>query len=81
MVHYHVEDDSHPASVDFLDQLQGVAHHPVFGRDVGVVRNVVAEISLRRGKEWGNLNCLESQILNVIQFLDNALQVADAVAV
>ncbi len=81
MVHYHVEYDFHPAAMGFFDQLQCVIHRPVFGSDVGVVGNVVAEIRLRGSEERGNPNCLEAQVADVVQFLEDALQVADPVRV
>jgi hypothetical protein len=57
--------------VEFVNQLQGVIHDAVFGGYVSVDVDVVAEISLGRGKERGKPKRLESPSVNVIQFLEN----------
>ena len=72
MVHHHVEDDFHSPLVDFINQLKRIVRCLVFGSDVSVAADVVTGISLRRGKERGNPQRLESQFVDVIQFLDNA---------
>ncbi|MBV6467903.1 MAG: hypothetical protein PGMFKBFP_03276 [Anaerolineales bacterium] len=81
VIHHHVEDDPHPAFVDFFDEFQRVVERSVFGGDVSVVGNVVAEVALRRREERREPDGLETQLLDVIQFLNHAAQVADAVAV
>ena len=76
-----VKDDAHAALVDFIDQLKGIIHRAKFRRDVLVIGNVVPKIRLRRGEEGRAPNGLESQVSNVIQLLNDALNVAYAVAI
>ena len=61
--------------------LQGVAERPVFGGNRLIVGDIIPKVRLRRGEEGGNPDRFESQIPDVIQFLDNALNVADPVAI
>lgn len=72
MVHDHVKDNFHAALMNFVNELQGVIHRAVFGSDVSVAADVVASISLRRGKERRDPDRFESQLMDVIQLLDNA---------
>src|SRR6266540_2726528 len=81
VVHHHVKDNSQAASMDLFDQLQNIIHAAVFGSDVSVVRNIVTEISLRGSKERRDPDGFKSQALNVVQFSDDALEVADPIPI
>ena len=81
MVHDHIENDPHPAPVDFLDQLQRVVHRPVFGGDRLIVGDIISKVRLRRSEEGRAPNGFESQLVDVIQFLEDALQVTDAIPI
>ena len=81
VVHHHIEDDFHPAFMDFFYQLQGISHRPVFGGDGLIIGDVVSEVRLRRGEEGRAPDGFKSQIADVVQLLKDALNVADAVAV
>ena len=81
MFQYTVKNDSHPASVDFLDQPHGIIHRPIFRGNGGVVRDVVTEVSLWRCKKRGDPYRFKTQPLDVIKLLEDALKVADPVSI
>src|ERR1035437_3968284 len=58
-----------------------VGQGAVLGVDILVIRDVVAEVHLRRGIAGSEPNGVDAQLLQVVQPRGNAVQVADAVAV
>jgi hypothetical protein len=81
VVQDHVEDDLHTPPVDFLDEFHRVVQAAVFGSDAAVVGDVVSEIALRARVVGREPDGFKAQVLDVVEFGDDARQIADAVAV
>jgi len=64
-----------------LEQFLEIGHGPVFRRDGVVIGNVVPVVRERAGIEGRDPDGLETEILDIVQFLDDAAQVADTVLV
>ncbi len=76
-----IENDSYVALFSFGDQAVEIRERSVHGIDVFVIRNVVAEIDLRRRETRRNPNGVDPEILQVIELGGDALEIADAVVV
>ncbi len=74
-------EDAQPACVRFLEQHLEVAQRPVRRVDVAIVGDVVAVVAQRRRIERQQPDRVDAEVLNVIELLNQALEVADAVAV
>jgi hypothetical protein len=81
VVHHHVHEDADVALFGFGDEAVEVGHGAVLGVDGFVVRDVVAEIDLRRGVAGGEPDGVDAEGFEVVEVGGDAVQVADAVAV
>ena len=81
VVHDEVDDHPDVALVALVEELVEVLHGAALGEDVGVVRDVVAPVAQRRGEERRHPQAVDTQPLQVVELLDQALEVAHAVAV
>src|SRR5690606_11144406 len=81
MIEYLVDEDAHATCVrrrdDLLEILQGAEQWI----DAAVVGNVVAEVLHRRGEEWRQPDGVDVEAGDVVDLLDDAQQIADAIAV
>lgn len=78
---YQIEQDVDAASVRLLEQTHQVAVGPVSRRDAAVVTHIVSGILEWRVEAGVDPQRVASQSRDVVQFLDDALQVPDAVTV
>ncbi len=81
VIRHEIENQLEAAFMDSPQQLVEVGQGPEDRVDVAVVGDVVAEISHGRGVEGRNPNPLDAQPGQVIQPLQDALKIADAIAV
>ena len=85
MARHEIEQEAQPAGVAGGDQRIEIGQRAVVGRDVRVIADVVAEVVLRRGIDRREPDGVHAQRRigpgQVIEAIDDAAQVADAVAV
>ncbi len=77
----HVEDDADVALFGLGDQAVEVGEGSVLGIDVAVVGDVVAEVDLGGGVHGGEPDGVDAEVLQVVEPLGDAVEVADAVTV
>ena len=81
MVEYHVEHKLDVVLFRFLDQSIDILHGAEHGIDGKVIRDVVS-IVVHRGSEKGcDPEVIYSQILQIIQFLPDSVDISDPVPV
>ena len=82
---HEVEEEAQPARVAGLDERVEVVERPVLGRDVGVVADVVPEVVERGGIHRREPDGIDAEggigPAQVVEAIEDAAQVADAVAV
>ena len=76
-----VHDQPHPAAVQLRDQLVELLERAEQRVDALVVADVVAVVGLRRGVDRREPQDVDAEVAQVVQPLQDAAQVADAVAV
>src|SRR5271166_538535 len=81
MVDYKIEDDVNVALLGLAGERVEIRQRSVHGVDVFIVRNVIAEVNLRRRKAGGNPDSVHAKVFQIIELRSNALQIADAVIV
>ncbi len=74
-------DDAQAAAMGLVEQTLEVVEGAVDGVDAGIVGDVVAVVAQRRRVERQQPEGRDAQVLQVIELLDNAGEIADAVAV
>ena len=81
VIENHVEDDADVVLLRFGDETVEVGEGAVLGVDVFVVGDVVAEVDLWRGVHGRDPDGVDAELLEVVEALGDAVEVADAVAV
>ena len=81
VVEHHVEHETDPARLRLARKLVKVRHRAEHGLHGAVVRHVVPVVVLRGREERGDPEVVDSQLLEVVQSLRYAPEVADAVPV
>ena len=81
VVEHHVEHEPDPARLRLARKLVEVRHRAEHGFHGAVVRHVVPVVVLRGREERGDPEVVDSQLLEVVQSLRYAPEVADAVPV
>ena len=81
VVHHQLGDDAQLAAVRFFEKRLEVVQRAVLRIDVRVVGDVVTIVLQRRGKERQQPDRRDAQVLDVVEPLGQAAEVADAVAV
>src|SRR5579884_737710 len=81
MIQNQVVNDANAAVRGLRYEPVEIRKHPILRIDIDVIRNVVAEIDLRRWVERRDPDGVDAKLLEVIEMLPNTVQVADAVAV
>ena len=81
VVHDEVDDHADAALVAGVEELVEVLGRAALGEDVVVVGDVVAAVAQRRGEERRHPQAVDTQPLEVVELLDQALEVAGPVAV
>jgi hypothetical protein len=76
-----VEDDPHAASPRTSDQLVELVEGAEHRLDVAVVSDVVAPITVGRGIHRARPEAVDAEPLEVVELVDHASEIADAVAV
>ena len=71
----------HPARVRAVEHLAEDVEIAVVGVDVHIVGNIIAVVGVRRREERRKPDCVNVQGFDVVQLLQHAPQIADAVAV
>ncbi len=74
-------DDAQAAPMGLVQQSLEIVDGAVNGIDAGVVGDVVAVVAQRRGIKGQQPNGRDAEVLQVIELLDDAEEIADAVAV
>ncbi len=74
-------DDLQAPPVRFLDELAEVLERAVVGMDVGVIGDVVAVVAQWRRIEGQQPDGVDAQLLDVVELLRQAGEIADAIAV
>ncbi len=81
MVDDQLGDDAQAAAVRLVDELFEVLARAVGGVDLAVVGDVVPVVLAWRGVERQQPDGVDAEVLDVVQLLDDAAEVADAVVV
>ena len=81
VVHHQVEEDAHALLMGLVQQFPEHVQVAEIRVDVFVVGDVVAVIRVGRGIDRGEPDGVRAEALDVVQLLDHAPEVADAVAV
>ena len=81
VVHDEVDDHAHAAGVGLVQELVEVLDVAELRQHRGVVADVVAAVAQRRGEERRQPQAVDAEPLQVVQLVDHAAQVADAVGV
>ncbi len=76
-----IDDHLEPESMRLREQPLEVSHRAEHGIDIAVIRHVVAEIRHRRFEERRDPDGVDAEARHVVEPVDDALQIADAVAV
>ena len=76
-----VDDDLQAQTMRLFDQAIKIRQPAENGVDIAIIGNVIAEIGHGRGEEGRQPDTVYAQRGDIVQFLDNARQVADAVAI
>src|SRR5215213_7790691 len=81
MVDDELGDHAQAAAVRFVYELAEVFARPVLRMDLAVVGDVVAVVLARRWVEWQQPDRVDPEILQIVEFLSDAAQVAGAIPV
>lgn len=81
MVQNQVEDDMDAAFVGFSEQAVKILQVPEFGIDGVVIRNIIAEVDIRRRINGGEPNAVDAELPQVVEVLDDACQITDTVRI
>jgi len=81
MVDDQIHDDFDACRMGFFQQFREVGHRPEIGMDILVIGDVVAVVDVRRSVDGVQPDEIDAQRLQIGQFFDDALQIADAVVV
>src|ERR1700728_948200 len=81
VVQDHVHDDADIALLCFSHEPVEVGHGAVLGIDPDIVRDVVAEVNLRRGVDRTEPDGVHAEGLQVVEPARNPVQVTDAVTI
>ena len=81
VVHHEVGDDPDAAAVGVLEERDEVADAPVVGMDVEEVADVVSAVAERRRVEGQHPDAVDTQPLDVVELLAQALEIPGAVIV
>ena len=80
MVDDEINDDADVALVSFVQQVLEIIHRPVFGIDTVIIDDVVSMIR-RGGVDRHEPDGIDAERFEIIQFLGDAVEIADAVVV
>ena len=81
VIQHHLGDDAHAAAMRLLQKVLKIAQRAVGGMDVVVVGDIVAVVAPGERKEGQQPDGGDAQVLQVIQFLGEAAEIAHAVVV
>src|SRR5258707_7544399 len=81
MVQHHLDDDPNPPLVGIGQKLLEVIERPVIRVNRAIVGNVVAVVREGRGKKWHHPKGIDSQLLQIVDFLREPLEIADTISV
>lgn len=81
VVQHHIDNDPHPPALCLAGEPIEVGQGPKLWVDILMIRYVVTEIDLRRRVERRNPDRADAEMLQVVEVLGDAVQIADAVAV
>ncbi len=81
MVGHEVEDQLQITAVQFRNQPIEIGEIPEYRIDVQVVRNVIAEISHRRGVDWRNPHRGDAEFNEIVQPRNDSRQIPDPIPI
>src|SRR5690348_4598342 len=81
VVRNEIEDDLQAEFMRLCEQRIEILKRAEERIDAGVIRNVVAEVRHRGDEDWRNPDRIDANLNEIRQPLDDAAQIADAVAV
>ncbi len=74
-------DDAQAAAVRLVDELAEVVQRADVGMDVGIIGDVISVVAAGRGADGQEPQCIDAQVLKVIELGGEAGEIADPVAV
>ncbi len=81
VVDYKVHDELHIALMNFGKECIKILHCSEFFHDFAVIADIIAVVIVRRIVNRAAPDCVNAERFKVIELADNALQIADSVAV
>ena len=81
VVQHIVHDDANAALVRFFDEFIKVSQRAVVGLDVSKVSRGIAMVAVCAGCNGHEPNAFDAQVLQMVQRLNKAFQIANAIAV
>jgi hypothetical protein len=81
VIHHHVHDDANISLLRFSQQPVKVGHGAIGGIDRDIIRDVVAEVDLRRGVDRTQPDGIHPKSLQVVEPAGDPVQVTDAVTI
>src|ERR1700723_974711 len=81
MIQNKIHDDADVVLLRFLREMLEVFQGSIHRVDIFVIRDVIAEIELRRWITRRNPNGIHAEVFQVIEFRGDAVEVADAIAI
>jgi hypothetical protein len=81
MIEYQLGDYPHASCMSGAKQVPELAQGVVDGIDTRIIGNIITVIPLRRRIKGEQPECSYSQLLQVIQLANQALEIADAVSI
>ena len=81
MAGYQVQQDVHAAPVNFFKELAGIVVYPVTRGDFVIITHVITRILEGRVIARVEPDRIDAQVLEIFQFLQDAWQVANPIAV
>jgi hypothetical protein len=81
VIEHQIEHHAHAALVRLIQKDFEFFQSPVFRIHAGVIRDVIANVKLRRGEVRRQPQRIDAERLQVIQLRDDALEIANPVAV
>lgn len=81
VVHHQVGDDPHAALVRFIDQFHEISEIAKIRKDLHEIGDVVPAVAQRRLVQRKQPEAVDTEPLEIVQFLDETADVSGAVAV
>jgi hypothetical protein len=81
VVDHQLGDDLHAADVSRIDECAQIGHGAVIRMDPAVISDIIPVVAARRWIKGQQPDCIHAEICNVVDLLQGAAEVADAVTI